>query len=74
MNITVPGRTDVEAGALLYLKFPALGPTSEKDQTADKSDKNFSGYYLVTAIHHRVTLEEHVMVMEIVKDSLRVET
>lgn len=74
MNITVPGRTDVEAGALLYLKFPGLGPSSEKDQTKDKSDKNFSGYYLVTAIHHRVTLEEHIMVMEIVKDSLRIET
>lgn len=73
MNITVPGRSDVEAGSVLYLKFPSLGPTSEEDKAKEKIDKNFSGYYLVTAIHHRVTIEEHVMIMEIVKDSLRVE-
>ena len=74
LNITVPGRTDIEAGNLLYFKFPALGPAAEEDKAKDHIDKNYSGYYLITAIHHKVTGIEHVMIMEIVKDSLRVET
>ena len=73
MNLTVPGRTDIEAGNLLYFKFPSLGPAPAEDTTKEKVDKNFSGYYLITAIHHRVTSQEHVMVMEVVKDSLRIE-
>lgn len=74
LNITVPGRTDIEAGNLLYFKFPALGPAAEEDKAKDHIDKNYSGYYLITAIHHKITGVEHVMIMEIVKDSLRVET
>jgi hypothetical protein len=73
LNITVPGRSDIEVGNLIYFKFPSLGPTSEEDKNKEKVDKNYSGYYLITAIHHRVTISEHVMVMEIVKDSLKIE-
>lgn len=73
LNITVPGRSDVEVGNLIYFKFPSLGPTSEEDKNKEKVDKNYSGYYLITAIHHRVTISEHVMIMEIVKDSLKIE-
>ena len=69
LNITVPGRSDIEVGRMLYLNFPALGPVSEEDKTRDTKDQLYSGYYLITAIHHRVTLQEHVMIMEIVKDS-----
>lgn len=73
LNLTVPGRSDVEAGNMMYFKFPSLGPTSSEDATKDKIDKNFSGFYLITSIHHRVTSQEHVMIMEVVKDSLKVE-
>ena len=73
MNITVPGRSDIEVGNIIYLKFPGLGPTSEKDMARDNIDINYSGYYLITAIHHRVTGLEHVMIMEVVKDSLKVD-
>ena len=34
-------------------------------------DKTYSGKYLITAVHHRVTPQEHVIMMEIVKDSLK---
>jgi len=74
LNITVPGRTDIEVGNLLYFKFPALGPTSDEDKNKENIDKNYSGYYLITAIHNRVTISEHIMMMEIVKDSLKVES
>lgn len=70
LNITVPGRTDVEAGRILYFKFPKLGPASAEDSNTDKLDTAYSGRYLITAVHHRVTPQEHVMMMEIVKDSL----
>jgi len=73
LNLAVPGRTDIEAGRMIYFKFPALGPASEEDLNMDKIDKEYSGYYLITAIHHRVTFQEHTMSMEVIKDSLRIE-
>lgn len=73
LNIVVAGRTDVEVGNMLYLKFPELGPASEEDYAKEKLDKRYSGYYLITAIHHKITFIEHIMFLEIVKDSLRFE-
>jgi|GEM_PF-3247472 len=72
LNITVPGRSDVEVGNLIYIKFPALGPAVESDKNKQHIDKSYSGYYLITAIHHRLTSLEHIMIMEVVKDSLQV--
>jgi hypothetical protein len=73
MNITVPGRTDVEVGRMLYFNYPALGPRDVSDTGDSMQDKLYSGYYLVTAIHHKVNKNEHTMTMEIVKDSLYVD-
>ena len=71
MHITVPGRTDVEIGRVLYFSYPSLGAkTSAND--SNKEDKNYSGYYLITAIHHKINKIDHSMRMEIVKDSLYV--
>lgn len=74
MNITIPGRTDAEIGRLLYFDYPALGAKDEKDSTAESQDKLYSGYYFITAIHHKVNKNEHTMTMEIIKDSLYVDT
>jgi len=74
LNITVPGRSDIEVGNLIYIKFPALGPAVESDQNKEHIDRSYSGYYLITAIHHRLTGLEHTMIMEVVKDSLKVDT
>ena len=73
MNITVPGRTDVEVGRMLYFNYPALGPRDASDTGDSMQDKLYSGYYLITAIHHKVNKNEHTMTMEIVKDSLYVD-
>lgn len=70
MNITVPGRTDVEVGRMLYFSYPALGPSSQEDNIDNKEDEQYSGYYLITAIHHKINKVDHSMTMEIVKDSL----
>lgn len=71
MHITVPGRTDVEVGRLLYFSYPALG--AHTDSQSNKEDSQYSGYYLITAIHHKINKIDHSMRMEIVKDSLYVD-
>ncbi len=73
MNITVPGRTDIEVGRMLYFLFPSLDVKSEADTTSAKHDKLYSGNYLITAIRHKINKNEHTMTMEIVKDPLYLE-
>jgi hypothetical protein len=73
MNISVPGRTDVEVGRTLYFSYPAINPKSSSDANETQEDSNYSGYYLITAIRHKVSKLNHTMVMEIVKDSLTTE-
>lgn len=73
LNVTVPGRTDIQVGRVLYFLYPALGPASEQDKSIDKTkqDQQYSGTYLITAIRHKINKNEHVMSMELVKDSLK---
>ena len=73
MNMTVPGRTDAEVGRILYFEYPSMGGKVEGDTGSSAQDKLYSGYYLITAIHHKVTKLEHQMVMEVIKDSLFVD-
>ena len=70
MNIDVPGRTDIEVGNMINFRMPKLGPV-EKTNSEEQKDKLYSGKYLVTAIHHRITVNKHMMSMEIIKDSLK---
>ena len=73
MNMTVPGRTDAEVGRIIYFEYPSLGAKDESDTGSTAQDKLYSGYYLITAIHHKVSKLEHQMVMEVIKDSLYVD-
>ena len=70
MNMNIPGRTDIEVGRIMYFNYPSLG-ASEAGDTEDKTqDQHYSGYYLITAIHHSIKKTEHRMIIEGVKDSL----
>jgi hypothetical protein len=69
MNITVPGRTDIEVGRVLYFLYPELGAKEESDSATVRQDPLYSGYYLITAIRHKLNRNQHFMTMEIVKDS-----
>lgn len=71
--ITVPGRTDIEVGAVIYFSYPDTSPRSDQDYSQINEDIYYSGYYLVTAIRHKFTLLKHMMIMEIVKESYRKE-
>ena len=69
LNLTVPGRTDIEVGRMINFIFPKLGPASEEDLAMKRRDTVYSGKYLITAVNHRVTPQEHTIIMEVVKDS-----
>lgn len=71
INLIVPGRTDVEVGRMLKFIFPDVSPKGEKDVSLPVDDKYYSGFYLITAIRHKITLQTHYMSMEIIKDSLK---
>ena len=73
MNMTVPGRTDAEVGRLIYFEYPSMGAQEPGDTESSAQDKLYSGYYIISAIHHRITKMEHEMIMEVIKDSLYVD-
>lgn len=70
LHMTVPGRTDIEVGNILKFKYPGLGGKDESTSEEESIDKQYSGYYLITAIHHKINKITHFMTMECVKDSL----
>lgn len=72
VEITVPGRTDIEVGAVVHYRHPDTTPRSESSKVAtdELMDFMFTGYYLVTAIRHKITLASHTMILEMVKDSI----
>ena len=73
MHMTVPGRTDAEVGRMIYFDYPSLGPKDASDTGSSGQDKLYSGFYLITAIHHKVNRLSHEMIMEVIKDSLLVD-
>jgi hypothetical protein len=54
---------------MIYVHYPKSGPRQESDKNKDIKDPLYSGLYIITAIHHRITLESHSMAMEVIKDS-----
>jgi hypothetical protein len=70
IEITVPGRTDAEVGNLIYFHYPDAAPKDETDKNLAGDDLLYSGHYLITAIRHKINGLKHVMIMEIVKDSI----
>lgn len=70
LNLTVPGRTDAEAGSMIYFSYPDVSPNTSEDITKSNEDQYYSGNYIVTAIRHKINSLRHTMTMEIVKDSL----
>ena len=71
IEITAPGRTDVQVGFIVGFAYPDAAPRDESDKVKTGVDELYTGYYLITAIRHKFTLTNHVMTMELAKDSLR---
>jgi hypothetical protein len=71
IEITVPGRTDIEVGAIVNFHYPDASPRDPSDLKKNKDDNYYSGFYLVTAIRHKITHIKHMMILELVKDSVK---
>jgi hypothetical protein len=70
LNISIYGRTDIEAGRIIDIKFPDMSPVDETDKTSEHLDSRYSGSYLITSIHHKINVLKHMISMEVVRDSL----
>lgn len=66
LNITVLGRTDYSVGQRITLSVPKNTQIKPKD---DPEDKILSGNYLISAINHMITRENHKCAIELIKDS-----
>lgn len=70
IHIEVNGRTDYTVGQKINLTLYKNQPIANAESNTDLIDKVLSGNYIIAAIHHSVSREEHSCTMEIVKDSL----
>ena len=67
ISINVPGRVDYTVGQKVKVTLNKIEPI-QKNET-DIVDKMFSGYYIVAAINHYITRQQHECYMELIKDS-----
>ena len=70
LNITIYGRTDIEAGRLMNIKFPDISPVASEDKTTEHLDNRYSGTYLITSLHHKINIVKHMISMEVIRDSI----
>ena len=69
MKVEIPGRTDIEPGKILYFIFPDASPKDNTDINLPTTDKYYTGFYLISAIRHKINLKTHMMTCELLKDS-----
>lgn len=68
IEIEVLGRTDYTVGQVIYLELPKVTQITKED--TESKDMMLSGKYLVTAITHYISRNQHICKMEIVKNSV----
>lgn len=71
VTITVPGRTDYTVGNKIYLDLNKFSSIKIADEESNIQDKILSGYYIISSINHSINKEKHQCVMEVIKDSYR---
>jgi hypothetical protein len=71
MNMNIKGRTDIEVGRMFFLNYPAMGGLENKSDS--NLDKHYSGWYLITAMRHKINLLNHTISIEAIKDDLRMD-
>lgn len=68
INLTVPGRSDLFVGSIIKFNYPSAVAINDSGESG--LDPLYSGNYLITAIRHKINYRTHIMVLELVKDSL----
>jgi hypothetical protein len=74
-DIDVWGNTQLAAGDTLWINFGKLtSPQTDAEYNANELyDPVLTGKYMITAIAHRVGINQHQMTMQVVKESVGVE-
>lgn len=70
IEITVPGKSDVDLGLLVRLVFPKTDDKTSEPDIEDLEDPFVSGLYMITAVRHTVSNGKHDMVLRLMRDSL----
>jgi hypothetical protein len=70
LEITIPGKTDVDLGLLVNLIFPLTDEKTSQPKRDNLEDPFVSGLYMITAIRHTVTNGKHDMTLRLMRDSL----
>jgi hypothetical protein len=65
VDIEVWGRADLEPGDVVYMN---VGRLTQEDTSSH--DPYYSGRYMISAIHHRLSPREYKMNLQLVKDSV----
>lgn len=67
VQITVPGRSDMTVGKVIYIDYNTV---QSHHDPIDAKENLYTGNYLVTAINHRMSLNEHEMIISCVKENV----
>lgn len=65
--ITVPGRTDMTCGKVVFVDYNAVQAMHDVE---DSYENLYTGNYLVSMINHRLSRTEHEMIMTCVKENV----
>jgi hypothetical protein len=69
IEIDAFGRTDYTVGGKVYLDLNQIRAISKDEEHDEYIDKLLSGYYLVSKVAHHITRKEHIVTLELIKDS-----
>jgi hypothetical protein len=69
VEIEVLGRTDYTVGKKVHLEINKIRSFSQGDNPAEFVDKILSGYYIISAVAHKFTPNDHICSLELIKDS-----
>jgi len=62
----LPGRTDIQVGNVISLLYPSAEAPGEDLSTV--LDPLLSGFYIISAIHHKFNSTRHSMITELIKN------
>jgi hypothetical protein len=71
MSVTIPGRTDIEVGNIIEIHLPNQKIFSEENVESSIDDL-YSGYYLITALNHKVNALGHFIKLTVTRDCFKV--
>jgi len=72
-TINIPGRTDIEVGQLINLKYLSPRSKTTEDDEGTVLDPYLSGPYIITALKHTIKYDKHSITAEIVKNGLNLD-